>query len=206
MITLLLAWLSNMHSAAQRDFDLREQLAEQATSAAATATSDAWRLGTGDIRLEASSRHQGDLLVQRTWLQARAAWQERAALVRLRLTAYLGGGRTETSVCSAWDQIRDAVDALIILSGDVRSLADRASAISKLRTAVTSNDVKPPVPAVAWTALEQNPTATPSEAFRGAIKEVVAAVQKLAATRIADIQSLHTRFWPESCSIPLVAC
>ena len=206
LATTTLTWISGVHAAAQRDFDERERLTEQATAAVATATSDAWRLGTGNLRLEASNSAKADRLVQRVFVDSRAAWQIQSSLTRLRLEAFLGQSPSDEAVLRSWQITTDAVDALILLGGRLRLSQDRVDAVRTLRAAVDGVRLETTVSPDAWRTLSQNPAAFPSDAFRSAYKGAVAAVRDLAAEEIAAVQRHHTRFWPHTCDLFFMGC
>ena len=189
------------------DYDVKLQLVESISNAAANAASTAQEIGSGEIVHEATSPKSAAALIQQRSDQTQQDWQQESELVQLQIDTYFPGP-AQKKLGKAWTNAEVMVDALILISGQVDNQPERTQYVNELRDKLAQQGFK--LTNQQWTVLNQSPGCYVSdpgcsvafhEAFKTACLKLAEDIQTyILHSLTANIQDTDTIFQPFICT------
>jgi hypothetical protein len=189
------------------DYDVKLQLVESISNAAANAASTAQEIGSGEIVHEATSPKSAAALIQQRSDQTQQDWQQESELVQLQIDTYFPGP-AQKKLGKAWTNAEVMVDDLILISGQVDNQPERTQYVNELRDKLAQQGFK--LTNQQWTVLNQSPGCYVSdpgcsvafhEAFKTACLKLAEDIQTyILHSLTANIQDTDTIFQPFICT------
>lgn len=207
LATALVFLVSSTAAGHGHDFDVKLQLVESISTAAANAASTAQEIGSGDIVHEATSPQSAAALIQQQSDQAQREWQQETELVQLQINTYFPG-LAKMKLDKAWANAEVMVEDLILISGQVDNQAERTQYVNGLRDSLLQQGFT--LSNQQWTVLNQSPgcyvsdagcPGTFHQAFTAACFKLAEDIQMyLLRYLTANIQNTDTIFQPWICT------
>jgi hypothetical protein len=209
LATALLFVASSTATGHEHDYQVKLQMVESISAAAASAASIAREIGSGEIVHEATSPQSAAAVIQQRSDQALRGWEQETELAQLQIDTYFPGQAKE-KLGRAWGNAAAMVENLILISGQVDG--NRTSYVNDLRKSLARLGFR--LENRQWTILRQSPRCYVSNGgcpakfhafFTAACYNLAKDIQMyLLRDLTAEIQHTDTIFQPGICAHTVV--